>query len=385
MAGRIAQLFVSLVLASGTFLDAPTATAGRTGSTTGSSRVPICDVPTSGEASSVEGIVSFDQKMLRFEEFGTQALNHSLGNKGESKALPAPETAYGFPSNDKLDEFIGKPLYPFPPRDTNQGIANSWQSVIEATHTGPLAPLPGKTLSSFADGRPAGPQFGHQRWQELMPRTYFETVVTGARTNSGVRDSAQSHFYQFGEFGPGPDLKSGTSDDGLYHSVYEYSGQVHSSSPHAAAADSKTGLVHMSLQGTAKGLPIAFHPKLAPQDPQSLWTFDGTLPPKLLMARVGQPILFRNNNALPIKFESNRGFGNHFITTHEHNGHNPAESDGFAQAYFLPGQFYDYHWPMVLAGHDTINTDRSDDGAAIACDPGEWVTVYVPGYGDTIK
>jgi len=323
--------------------------------------------------------------MLRFEEFGTHRLDSSIGGKGEEKELPAPETPYGFPSGEKIDDFLEDPLYPFPLRDTNEAFPNSWQAIIEATHTGPLSPLPGKALSTLADGRPTGIQFGHQRWQEFMPGTYFETVVTGARTNTGLRDSAQSHFYQFGEFGPGPDLESGTADDGLYHSVFEYTGPVHPSSPLSDETDSGSGSVHIDIQGTASGIPVFIHPGLAPQDPQSLWTFDGTFPPKLLMSRIGESLLFRNHNALPIKFESNRGFGNHFITTHEHNGHNPAESDGFAQAYFLPGQFFDYHWPMILAGHDTINTDRLDNRAAMACDPGEWVTVYVPGYGDTIK
>jgi hypothetical protein len=37
-----------------------------------------------------------------------------------------------------------------------------------------------------------------------------------------------------------------------------------------------------------------------------------------------------------------------------------AESDGFASAYFFPGQFYDYRWPLVLAGHDSINTGATD-------------------------
>jgi hypothetical protein len=60
------------------------------------------------------------------------------------------------------------------------------------------------------------------------------------------------------------------------------------------------------------------------------------LPPKLLMARYGQPILMRHYNALPIDPHANRGFGLHTITTHEHNGHTPAESDGFANAFFFP-------------------------------------------------
>jgi len=85
-----------------------------------------------------------------------------------------------------------------------------------------------------------------------------------------------------------------------------------------------------------------------------VWTFDGTMPPKLLMARYGAG-LFRHDNGLLIDGAANNGFGYHTITTHEHNGHNPAESDGFA-ARFAPGQYFDYRWPMVLAGHDSINT-----------------------------
>ena len=111
------------------------------------------------------------------------------------------------------------------------------------------------------------------------------------------------------------------------------------------------------FNGTTNGIAIKFHPNMPVQSDQSVWTFDGTLPPKLLIARYSEPILLRHYNALPIKYEANRGFGSHFITTHEHNGHNPAESDGYAEAHFLPGQFYDYHWPMQLAGRDTVTDD----------------------------
>jgi hypothetical protein len=115
------------------------------------------------------------------------------------------------------------------------------------------------------------------------------------------------------------------------------------------------------------------------QDQQALWTFDGTFPPKLQIVRYGQPHLFRHYNGLPVAFDSNRGFGNHFISTHEHNGHTPAESDGYTQAYFLPGQHYDYHWPMVLAGHDSININASEPRAATPCDPGERMIISYPG------
>ncbi len=61
--------------------------------------------------------------------------------------------------------------------------------------------------------------------------------------------------------------------------------------------------------GTNSGNGIKMHPNLPAQDPNSVWTFDGTLPPKLLMARYGESILFRHYNALPIDVAANNGFG----------------------------------------------------------------------------
>jgi FtsP/CotA-like multicopper oxidase with cupredoxin domain len=84
----------------------------------------------------------------------------------------------------------------------------------------------------------------------------------------------------------------------------------------------------------------------------------------------------RNYNLLPIDVTANNNFGEHTITTHEHNGHNPGEVDGFAGAYFFPGEFYDYRWPMTLAGYDSINTDASDPRAATPCSLGE--TLMIP-------
>ncbi|MEE8525709.1 MAG: multicopper oxidase domain-containing protein, partial [Thermoanaerobaculia bacterium] len=60
----------------------------------------------------------------------------------------------------------------------------------------------------------------------------------------------------------------------------------------------------------------------------------------------------------------------------EHNGHTPAESDGFTNAFFFPGQFYDYRWPIQLAGYDTINTTASEPKAAFPCAAGETLFVH---------
>ena len=150
----------------------------------------------------------------------------------------------------------------------------------------------------------------------------------GARDNGGFRDLLQDHRYSAGEFAPG----------GLYHNTVGAPG----------------------FDGTTQGVPVRFHPLMPVQQQDALWTFDGTLPPKLLQVRYGEAVLFRHYNALPVDVATNRGFGLHTLSTHEHNGHSPAESDGYTNAFFFPGQFYDYRWPLVLAGHDSINTDASD-------------------------
>ena len=64
--------------------------------------------------------------------------------------------------------------------------------------------------------------------------------------------------------------------------------------------------------------------------------------------------------SVPYDITQNGGFGRHTISTHEHNGHHGAENDGFTGAYFFPNQFYDYHYPIVLAGRSTINTTASE-------------------------
>ena len=211
---------------------------------------------------------------------------------------------------------------------------------------------------------------------------YSQTAQAGIRRNDGARNNSQLHGYALGEWAPG----------GLYHNtVHGIKASACQASTSKIATDSENemscrsvtndeirdGLDAMctweastktcrgTFDGTVQGIRGRFHPLFPEQDHQALWTFDGTFPPKLLLARYMQGILFRHHNALPIKFEANRGFGNHFNTTHHHNGHNPAESDGFAQAFSLPGQYYDYHWPNILAGHDPREGNPENNGKAL--------------------
>ncbi|HEY0420573.1 MAG TPA: hypothetical protein VGC80_13735, partial [Acetobacteraceae bacterium] len=282
--------------------------------------------PTNGYPSPMFGAQPFTQKMLMFEEFGPERFDAT--QTPGTQPFPPPRTGpapaqdptsiySSGPSGSDLDGFLGQPgIFPTPTREANTTGRNAWQTQIQAFLERALIDPP-------AEGRPPGEGWAHQRWNEFHPQSFFKTVQTGARNNGGLRDGHQLHQYKFGEFGPG----------GLYYNTADNS--------------------NAAFNGTTKGIPVRIHPNMPVQDHNSVWTFDGTLPPKLLMARYGEPILMRHYNGLPIDPGANRGFGLHTISTHEHNGHNPAESDGFANAFFFPGQYYDYRWPLQLAGYDT--------------------------------
>ena len=298
------------------------------------------NIPTNSRPSPLYGARSFTQQMLLFEEFGPEALNDDT--PVASNPFPQPIDNQAGPAGASLEAFLAQAgIGPLPTRLANTVDLNPWKTAIESFLNRPV-------LAPPAEGRPPGEGWSHQRWNEFKPQSFFKTAQAGARTNGGFRDAKQRHGYSAGEFGPG----------GLYHKVY---GTDNAAWP--------------TLTGSTNGLGIRFHPLMPVQDPKAIWTFDGTLPPKLLMVRYGQPVLMRHYNALPIDPAANRGFGLHTITTHEHNGHSPAESDGFANAFFFPGQFYDYRWPIQLAGYDTINTGATDPRAAFPCAPGE--TLFV--------
>jgi FtsP/CotA-like multicopper oxidase with cupredoxin domain len=91
---------------------------------------------------------------------------------------------------------------------------------------------------------------------------------------------------------------------------------------------------------------------------QRLWTFSGTVPGQTYVARYGEPILVRNFNELPA---DNGGFGLQSVSTHLHNGHTPSESDGFPTDFFEVGQYYDQHYPNVLAGVNSTHVAQGGD------------------------
>jgi FtsP/CotA-like multicopper oxidase with cupredoxin domain len=244
-------------------------------------------IPTGFPRSPLFGVLPFTQRMPRFD------------------VLPRhPEPGF---------------LNPAPRREANttQQLLNPLLPGVVAGETGPI------------EGRPSGPIWAHQRFDEFAPRIAFQATQEGARANTDYNPDVPSS------------LNSGI-DPG-------------------------------------EPIPVRFHPSLPTQALNTVWTFNGTVPPKLAIARYGEPILFRHHNRLPADIAQNNGFGRHTISTHEHNGHHGAENDGFTGAYFFPNQFYDYHWPIVLGGHFSVNIDATDPKAGtpngsggITRIPGDW-------------
>jgi FtsP/CotA-like multicopper oxidase with cupredoxin domain len=202
-----------------------------------------------------------------------------------------------------------------------QAQANQTQQPVPASLGGGTGPI---------EGRPPGPIWAHQQFSLLPPQVAISATMEGAKTNTVYNPGVASNF-----------------NSGI---------------------DPRTPL------------RPRFHPNLPDQGPLAFWTYNGTFPPKLMQVRYGgDAVLFRLSNKLPPDFSQNGGFGRISISTHEHNGHHGAENDGFTGAYFFPGQFYDYHYPVVLAGRNTVNTDATDpraggpsDSGGINKIPGDW-------------
>ncbi len=219
----------------------------------------------------------------------------------------------------RLNPFDIAVLNPTPTKEANttQQLLNPALEGVTPGDTGPI------------EGRPPGPIWAHQKFDTMPPQIAVEVSTEGAKVNTVYNPGVPSS------------LNSGIDP--------------------------------------AQGFHPRFHPNLPDQGPNALWTFNGTLPPKLLVGKYGEGILFRHRNKLPFDIRQNGGFGIHTLSTHEHNGHHGAENDGFTGAFFYPGQFYDYHYPIVLAGLNSINTGATDARAGspngsggITKVPGDW-------------
>ena len=201
-----------------------------------------------------------------------------------------------------------------------QAQSNQTQQPVPAILGGGTGPI---------EGRPPGATWAHQSFTQFPPQVAYVATQKGATTNTTYNPQVASNF------------NSGINP--------------------------------------ATPIPLKFHPLMPVQNVNSVWTFNGTIPPKLVLGKYSEPILFRHFNGLPADVTQNNGFGRHTISTHEHNGHHGAENDGFTGAFFFPGQFYDYHWPIKLGGFTSINTGATDPRAStpngsggLTNIPGDW-------------
>jgi len=223
------------------------------------------------------------------------------------------------PRFDMLGRNAVSTLNPAPTAYSNQ-TQQPLNTALEGVRAGDTGPI---------EGRPPGAIWAHQGFAQFPPQIAIEVSQEGARTN------------------------------------YHYNPGVPSSL--------NSGI------NPATPIHLRFHPNWPDQELNRVWTFNGTIPPKLAQIRYGEPVLLRHHNKLPFNITQNAGFGRHTISTHTHNAHHGAENDGFTGAFFFPGQFYDYHWPIVLAGFRTINTAATDPRAGSPADsgginkiPGDW-------------
>ena len=265
------------------------------------------------------------------------------------------------------------------------------------TTAGLLAPIRGLNpfvSSAYADGgsniptgAPASPMFGVQEFTQPMPR--FDVLQRNPVSSLSPVPTAQANQTQMavdpalgGGFGPIEGRPPGAIWAHQGFTKFPPQVAIEATQKGASPNIGYNPCVPSSLNSgydPTQPIPLKFHPLLPTQDANSVWTFNGTIPPKLVQGRYGEPILFRHHNGLPVDVAQNNGFGRNTISTHEHNGHHGAENDGFTGAYFFPNQFYDYHWPIVLAGRDTINTGATDPRAGspngnggITNVPGDW-------------
>jgi hypothetical protein len=122
------------------------------------------NVPSNGPPSPLYKAKPFTQKMLRFEEFGTDSLDLNGEQQPGWQPMPAPPDPQSAP--DGLDGFLSQEIWPIPSQVSNTWDTNPWEAMIESYLGRGLGHPP-------AEGRPPGQGWSHQRWNEFRrPRQW---------------------------------------------------------------------------------------------------------------------------------------------------------------------------------------------------------------------
>jgi FtsP/CotA-like multicopper oxidase with cupredoxin domain len=240
-----------------------------------------------------------------------------------------------------------------------------------------LSPFARSAFAAVPTGTPRSPLFGAAKFSQRMPRLQLQTPVplTMAANGDAVFPAA-SGYPNAKRLSYHNDFSSYVGDPALnpFRNPVTNRGPMEGRPPGEFFAHQrweeffpKVGYV-MSWTQCAPG--TRFHPNFPAQNPDAVWcygagtTHQGTLPPFLIRARYGEPVLTRIHNNTPVDRGQNGGFGRNETQLHFHNAHNGAESDGATGAHHFPGTFYDYRWSTTLARRDKINGTGTDQRAA---------------------
>ncbi len=238
-----------------------------------------------------------------------------------------------------------------------------------------LSPYATSAFGQVPTGAPRSPAFGAKKFTQPMPRAVRQTPVPMIAQPNGD--------YAFDT--PGGSSLEPPARRLSYHDDFSKSGGTQYVNPvsgrgpmegrppgeffaHQRWDDSDMHPVKGYLLSLGQVKPNAkFHPNFPAQDKNSVWSFGqrppglrgsatgselGSPVPILMQMRYYEPVICRIYNDLPLDRTQNNGFGRNEISTHFHNSHNGAESDGACNAYHFPGTFYDYHWKTTCARRD---------------------------------
>ena len=238
-----------------------------------------------------------------------------------------------------------------------------------------LSPFARSAFAAVPTGVPRSPLFGAQKFTQPLHRLDVQAPVSLTRNELGhaafPSDSPEPAAKRLSYH---TDYSAVTGGDAAFRNPLTGRGPMEGRPPGEFFAHQrwdeyfpKVGYV-LSMGQCESG--TYYHELMPAQDANSVWTFGrgrfarGHAVPPLIKARYGEPILTRIYNNLPIDRHENNGFGRNEISTHFHNAHNGAESDGASNAFHFPGTFYDYRWGTTLARRDKINTAASEPRAS---------------------
>lgn len=257
-----------------------------------------------------------------------------------------------------------------------------------------LSPFASSAYGQVPTGTPRSPLFGVAKFTQKLQRAEWVKPITMTRGTLANADKAYWGSGYESEFAAKRmsyhnDYSAVAGGDPAFCNPTTKIGPMEGRPPGPAYAHQRWSDFVPRVGYCMSWAPCAagtrFHPGMPDQQANSIWTYGvgrnarGSLPPFLIKARYGEPILMRVYNNTPVSRTDNNGFGRNETQLHFHNAHNGAESDGATGAHHLPGTFYDYLWSTALARRDRINTGATDarasgpdDGTGLVRVPGDF-------------